>query len=124
VSSVFDSDSEGDLLDDKRFNDRIKSIILPPTTLRPVATVYNENGVGKIRIVPTSINHKIKYWKIPVACMYNYTSTAGVVTHNPTGTIDLDLPMSQYSNVINRALIYLAPASKEVDAANIENILK
>lgn len=124
ISSVYDNDAEGDILDDKRFNDRLNSVILPPISSRPIATIYNETGVGKIRIVPASTTHKIKYWKIPVACVYNYTSTAGVVTHNPTGTIDLDLPMSQFSNVVNRALIYLAPASKEADAANIENILK
>jgi hypothetical protein len=124
VSSVYDGENEGDLLDDKRFNDRINSVIIPPIAARPVATVYNESGVKKIRIVPASTTHKIKYWKVPVACNYAFTQTNGVVTNNPVGTIDLDLPMSQYSNLVNRTLTYLSPAAKDADAANLENILK
>lgn len=124
VSVVLMDDNEGDLLDSSTFNGRLKSSIIPPTVLRPIATVYNDNG-KKIRILPSGDGHKIKYWKIPVDCKYNYTVTNGNVSFNPTGSVNLGMPMSSYTDIVNRTLTYLSPAAKDVDAANLEqNILK
>lgn len=119
ISTVFYGEYEGDILDDKRFNDRSNSTILPPSTTRPIATIYND-GVAKIRILPTGSTHKIKYWKVPTTAVYNFTQTDGVITYTTTGSVDVSMPMSEYSRLINRTLFYLGIPSANQDAANIE----
>ena len=42
VAAVYDNDYEGDLLDYSEFNDRLNSVIIPPSSTRPIATVYND----------------------------------------------------------------------------------
>lgn len=119
LSSVFFGDSEGDLLDDKRFNDRFNSTIIPPVSTRPIATVYND-GSAKIRIVPTGTTHKIKYWKVPTTAVYAFTQADGVITYNPTGSVDVVFPASEYTRILNRSLFYLGIPAVNADAANIE----
>jgi hypothetical protein len=119
LSTVFLSDSEGDILDDKRFNDRLNSIIIPPSASRPIATVYND-GASKIRIVPSASTHRIKYWVVPVVAKYNFTQTDGVITYNPTGSVDVGFPMSEYTRILNRTLFYLGIPSVNADVANLE----
>lgn len=119
LSSVFLADAEGDILDDKHFNDRLNSVILPPSNSRPIATVYND-GAAKIRILPSASTHKIKYWKVPVTAVYNFTQTDGVITYNPTGSVDVGFPMSEYTRILNRTLFYLGIPSVNADAANLE----
>jgi hypothetical protein len=119
LSTVFLSDSEGDILDDKRFNDRLNSIIIPPSASRPIATVYND-GASKIRIVPSASTHRIKYWIVPVVAKYNFTQTDGVITYNPTGSVDVGFPMSEYTKILNRTLFYLGIPSVNADVANLE----
>ena len=119
LSTVFLSDSEGDILDDKRFNDRLNSIIIPPSASRPIATVYND-GASKIRIVPSASTHRIKYWVVPVVAKYNFTQTDGVITYNPTGSVDVAFPMSEYTKILNRTLFYLGIPSVNADVANLE----
>lgn len=119
LSVVLLSDAEGDILDDKRFNDRLNSVIIPPSTSRPIATVYND-GAAKIRILPSASTHKIKYWKVPVIAVYNFTQTDGVITYNPTGSVDVGFPMSEYTRILNRTLFYLGIPSVNEDAANLE----
>lgn len=120
ISTVFIGDYEGDILNDKEFNERLNSVILPPSVTRPIATIYND-GAKKIRILPTSSTHKIKYWKNPTAAVYAFTSTDGVVTYNPTGSVDIDFPMSEYTRLINRTLVYLTPAAKDPESAQLES---
>ena len=124
VSSIFNLDFEGDILDDKTFNDRAKSVIIPPAGTRPIATLYYDGG-AKIRILPQSTDHKIKYWKNPTKCVYNFTQSNGVITFNPTGSVDIDFPMSEYTRIFNRTLTYLTPIAKDPDSAQLEqNILR
>jgi hypothetical protein len=119
LSTVFLGDAEGDLLDDKHFNDRLNSVILPPSASRPIATVYND-GAAKIRILPAANTHKIKYWKVPVTAVFAYTQTDGVVTYNPTGSVNVGFPMSEYTKILNRTLFYLGIPSVNADVANLE----
>lgn len=119
LSVVLLADAEGDILDDKRFNDRLNSTIIPPSTSRPIATVYND-GAAKIRILPSASTHKIKYWKVPVTAVYNFTQTDGVITYNPTGSVDVGFPMSEYTRILNRTLFYLGIPAVNADAANLE----
>lgn len=119
LSTVFLGDAEGDLLDDKHFNDRLNSVILPPSVSRPIATVYND-GAAKIRILPAANTHKIKYWKVPVTAVFAYTQTDGVVTYNPTGSVNVGFPMSEYTKILNRTLFYLGIPSVNADVANLE----
>jgi|688.fasta_scaffold874328_1 hypothetical protein len=119
LSTVFLGDAEGDLLDDKHFNDRLNSVILPPSASRPIATVYND-GAAKIRILPAANTHKIKYWKVPATAVFAYTQTDGVVTYNPTGSVNVGFPMSEYTKILNRTLFYLGIPSVNADVANLE----
>lgn len=119
ISVVLLADAEGDILDDKRFNDRLNSTIIPPSTSRPIATVYND-GAAKIRILPSASTHKIKYWKVPVTAVYNFTQTDGVIINNPTGSVDVGFPMSEYTRILNRTLFYLGIPAVNADAANLE----
>ena len=123
LSAIFLADAEGDLLDDKHFNDRLNSTIIPPSVSRPIATVYND-GAAKIRILPSASTHKIKYWKVPVTAVYNFTQTDGVITYNPTGSVDVGFPMSEYSQILNRTLTYLGLPSVNADAANLEKLIQ
>lgn len=119
LSTVFFGDSEGDILDDKHFNDRLNSVIIPPTVTRPIATLYND-GASKIRIMPTGSTHQIKYWKVPTDAKYNFTQADGVITYNPSGSVDVGFPMSEYTKILNRTLFYLGIPSSNVSAATIE----
>lgn len=120
LSTVFIGDYEGDILNDKEFNERLNSVILPPSATRPIATIYND-GSKKIRILPTSSTHKIKYWKNPATAIYNFTASDGVPTYNPTGSVDVDFPMSEYTRLMNRTLVYLTPAAKDPESAQLES---
>jgi hypothetical protein len=120
LSTVFLGDYEGDILNDRDFNERIFSSIIPPSATRPIATVYYDT-TKKIRILPTAATHKIKYWRNPATAIYAFTSTDGVVTYNPTGSVDIDFPMSEYTRLINRTLIYLTPAAKDPESAQLES---
>jgi len=122
LSTVFFGDREGDLLDDKHFNDRLNSVIIPPSTDRCIATVYND-GAAKIRILPTGTTHKLKYWKVPVTAVYNFTQTDGVITYNPTGSVDISMPISEYTRLLARTLVYLGIPAVNADAANLEKAL-
>jgi hypothetical protein len=119
LSSVFLGDAEGDILDDKHFNDRLNSVIIQASASRPIATVYND-GSAKIRILPSASTHKIKYWKVPVTAVYNFTQTDGVITYNPTGSVDVGFPMSEYTRILNRTLFYLGIPAVNADVANLE----
>jgi len=123
LSTVFIGDREGDILDDKHFNDRMNSVIVPPSTDRCIATVYNSSSDAKIKILPTSTTHKIKYWTDPVDAAYAFTQTDGVITYNPTGSVDVGFPMSEYSRLIARTLKYLGIPAVNADAANLEQNL-
>jgi len=123
LSVVLLGDKEGDILDDKHFNDRMNSVIIPPSTDRCIATVYNDSGTAKIRILPTATTHKIKYWKDPVDAAYAFTQTDGIITYNPTGSVDVAFPMSEYSRLLARTLKYLGIPAVNADAANLEQNL-
>lgn len=123
VASVLIGDYEGDLLDYTEFNERQQSVILPPSETRPIGTVYTD-GTAKIKILPSSSIHKIKYWKIPALCKYNYTDTDGIPVYNATGSVNIDFPMSYYPRILTKALVYLAPISKNADSTNLEQALR
>ena len=119
ISTVFDGDYEGDILDDRHFNDRLKSFIIPPSSTRPIATVFND-GAAKIRIEPSSTTHKIKYWKMPTDVKYNFTVVDGDIVFSLAGSVNFEFPMSEYTRILNRTLFYLGMPSVNSDAANLE----
>lgn len=123
VAAVFDNDYEGDLLDYSEFNDRLNSVIIPPSSTRPIATVYND-GAAKIKILPSSTTHKIKYWKSPATCKYGYTESNGNITFVSGTSTNIDFPISHYTRILTKALVYLAPNSKNRDSVELEQILR
>ncbi|MBK9936746.1 MAG: hypothetical protein IPP05_22170 [Cytophagaceae bacterium] len=123
VAAVYDNDYEGDLLDYSEFNDRLNSVIIPPSSTRPIATVYND-GAAKIRILPSSSTHKIKYWKNPATCKYGYTESSGNTTFVSGTSTNIDFPISHYTRILTKALVYLAPNSKNKDSVELEQILR
>lgn len=124
VAAIFDNDFEGDLLDYSEFNDRAKSFILPPINQRPIATVFKDATGNKIRVLPASATNTIKYWKNPTPCKFAYTETSGIPVYSAGGSTDLDFPISEYTNILNRTLIYLTPSAKNLEAAAIESQVK
>lgn len=123
IVGVFDGNFEGDILNAFDFNNRRNSLILAPTKTRPVATIYN-NGGPKIDVLPASGTNTIKYWKNPTPCVYAYTVTSGVIAYSAGGSTDLEFPLSYYTDIINRALVYLTPSAKNVEAAQLETQIK
>lgn len=120
VAAIFDGTYEGDLLSADKFNDRLHSVILTPSSTRCIATIYNTSSTNTIEFSPTSTAHSIKYWKVPATAKYNYTQSAGVITYTASGSTQIDFPASEYTRLFNRTLTYLAPSSENVSAAQLE----
>jgi hypothetical protein len=57
---------------------------------------------------------------VPVTAVFAYTQTDGVVTYNPTGSVNVGFPMSEYTKILNRTLFYLGIPSVNADVANLE----
>jgi len=57
---------------------------------------------------------------VPVTAVFAYTASDGVITYNPTGSVDLVFPMSEYTRILNRTLFYLGIPAVNADVANIE----
>lgn len=122
--AVFDGNAEGDILNAFDFNNRRNSLILAPSSLKPIATVYNLASSPKIEILPTSGANSIKYWKNPTKCVFAYTAPLGVITYSAGGSIDLNFPLSYKTDIVARALVYLTPSAKNVEAAQLETQIK
>jgi hypothetical protein len=52
--------------------------------------------------------------------LFNYTVADGVITYNPTGSVDVGFPMSEYTRILNRTLFYLGIPAVNADVANLE----
>lgn len=119
IVGVFNGTSEGDLLDLSTYNDRLSSVIIPPTTTRPIATTYGD----KILIEPASATHRIKYFRVPTKCNYAYTTSSGNITFTSSGSLDIDLPESLYSNLLKRVLVYCLPITNNVNAGQLASVM-
>jgi hypothetical protein len=115
VIGVFNGTTEGDLLDLSTYNDRLNSVILPPTATRPIATTYGTY----ILIEPATTTHKIKYFRIPATCNYAFTLSSNNPVYNPTGSIGIDLPLSLYSELLKKVLVYAVPITNNQYAGQL-----
>lgn len=119
IVGVFLGDNKGDLLDQSTFNDRLNSVIIPPTTTRPIATTYD----NKIRIVPSASTHKIKYFRIPAKCEYAYTvNSSNNIIWNEGGSTDIDFPLSMQSVLLKRVLTFCTPLTNNINAGQLSAI--
>jgi hypothetical protein len=119
---LFGDDYEGEVLDYREFVARKQSVIMPPVSDRPIITTYLLGTTSKLRLLPAvdTIAYKIAYWKQPTVGIYGYTFSNGVYTYASGSSTDLDWPNSYYNEILNRALVYLSPAVKDPDAAQLE----
>lgn len=115
VVGVFIGTSEGDLLDLTTYNDRLNSVVIPPTATRPIATTYGTN----ILIEPASATHKIKYFRIPAVCNHAFTLTNNMPVYTSSGSVDIDLPLSLYSDLFKRVLLYTLPITNNKYAGQL-----
>lgn len=101
------------------------SSILVPDQYFPVATIFvSEANVQSIQFqpVPTtgSYEYTLMYMRKPAKAVYNYTTSNGNITYNPTGSIDIDIDDRYFSDIATRALMYLGISLKDADVASSE----
>lgn len=107
VISIVGSDQyEGDILAENEWLDRKNSLIIPPTTTKPIARVIGSD----VEIYPSDPgNYKLVYYRIPVKPVYAFTvdGNGRDITYTSSGSVDLDIDASAFDDVVVRALGYL-----------------
>ena len=56
----------------------------------------------------------------PAKAVYNYTTSSGNITYNPTGSVDIDIDDRYFTDIMTRALMYLGISLKDGDIASAE----
>lgn len=105
-------DQEGTLYNWDSFLEIQNSSILAPTLDYPIATIYlNSSGVPKIQFAPVPVSgtytYTLIYVRKPVDAVFNYTTSSGNITYNPTGSVDLDISERFMGDIYARTLLYL-----------------
>lgn len=142
---------EGELLKWDAFIDRRKSLIAPPNitsssvngTIRPIATIYKQmNNIdeetgdldpliikfdkGAIEFSPIpptgSAAYILLYFKEPTKASLAYTTSNGNVIVSTSGHVDLDWDQRAFSDIVNRALMYLGFPIKDSEIIQLESI--
>lgn len=96
------------------------SKIIPPTVEKPAANIYiDENNLPKIQFapIPTSGSYTfiLVYVPSPVKCVYNYTTSNGNISFNPTGSVDIAISERFMGDIYARAFMYLGiPLTDEI----------
>ena len=101
------------------------SAILIPDQYYPVATIFlSEAGVPSIQFQPVPVSgsyeYTLMYMRKPAKAVYNYTTSSGNITYNPTGSVDIDIDDRYFSDIATRALMYLGISLKDGDIASSE----
>ena len=88
------------------------SSILAPDRAFPAATIYlDSSGTARIEFAPVPTSgtflYTFIYMRKPATALYNYSTSNGNITFNPTGSVDIDVADRYYTDIITRALLYL-----------------
>lgn len=116
---------EGTVYDWDKFLEFQNSAILVPDQNFPVSTIFvSEAGVQSIQFLPVptsgSLEYTLMYMRKPIKGFYNYTTSSGNITYNPTGSIDIDIDDRYFTDIMTRALMYLGISLKDGDIASTE----
>lgn len=119
---------EGTLYSWDEFLEIKNSSILAPDRAYPAATIYlDSSGTAKIEVAPVPISgtytFTFVYMRKPATALYNYTTSNGNITFNPTGSVDIDVADRYYSDIITRALMYLGVTISDGSIAGIEGMM-
>ena len=103
---------EGTIYSWDEFLEIKNSSILAPDRAYPAATIYldsSDNPKIEFAPVPTTgtFSYTFVYMRKPAAALYNFTTSNGNITFNPSGSVDIDIADRYYSDIIGRALMYL-----------------
>lgn len=116
---------EGTIYSWDEFLEIQNSAILVPDQYFPVATIFvSEANVQSIQFQPVpasgSYEYTLMYMRKPAKAVYNYTTSSGNITYNPTGSVDIDIDDRYFSDIATRALMYLGISLKDGDVASSE----
>jgi hypothetical protein len=123
------STKEGTIYNWDEFLEIQNSSILGPTIDYPAATIFvveeSSVNVPKIQFVPVpgvggTYDYTLVYMRKPAKAFYNYTTSSGNITYNPTGSIDIDIDDRYFTDIMTRALMYLGISLKDGDIASAE----
>ena len=119
---------EGTIYSWDEFLEIKNSSILAPDRAYPAATIYlDSSGQPKIEFapVPTSgtFSYTFVYMRRPATAVYNYTTSSGNITFNPTGSVDIDVADRYYTDIITRALMYLGVTLSDGGIAGVEAMM-
>ena len=122
------STKEGTIYNWDEFLEIQNSSILAPNVEYPAATIFvvEESSVNVPKIqfspVPTSGNYdySLVYMRKPAKATYNFTTSSGNITYNPTGSVDIDIDDRYFTDIMTRALMYLGVSLKDGDVASVE----
>lgn len=103
---------EGTLYNWDEFLEVTNSQIIAPDTSYPAATIYiDSTNAPKIQFAPVpssgSYTYTLVYVKRPTPAVYNYTTSNGNITFNPTNSTDLDISERFLGDIYARTFAYL-----------------
>lgn len=117
ITFITDCGAEGEFLSHEAFDDRKRSLIVPPTEEFPVAKIQNNTIV----VLPSdTAKITLTYFKSPADIVYATTTDGDGrgYTFNSGGSTDIEF-RSEYSQpIIKLALQYLGVGLQNADAAN------
>lgn len=105
-------DKEGTLYNWDEFLEVTNSTILAPELDYCAATIYLDSaGDAKIQFAPVPTTgtyvYTLIYVRKPIDAVFNYTTSNGNITYNPTGSVDLDISDRFIGDIYARTLLYL-----------------
>jgi hypothetical protein len=116
-----------DVVEDKFWNDRANRNLGGPSALRPICRLENieEGNARKIIVLPSSSTKvKLEYFKYPTDAKYGYTKEATRYVFDEDTSIDLELPLGLYPDIINRILNSLGIVLREGQLIQVTEVLK
>lgn len=122
------STKEGTIYNWDEFLEIQNSSILTPNVDYPASTIFvveeSSVNVPKIQFSPVPVSgnydYTLVYMRKPAKAVYNYTTSSGNITYNPTGSLDIDIDDRYFTDIMTRALMYLGISLKDGDIASAE----
>jgi hypothetical protein len=120
ITFTTDAGYEGECLHPEEFDDRKRSLILPPTSEQPILKVVD----GKVYVEPASVDKIfLTYFRTPNAFVYATTTDGDGrgYTFNAGGSTDIEFGREYAVDIAKRACVYLGIGYQNPDVAQIAN---
>lgn len=115
-----DGGSEGEWLHPEAFDDRLRSLILPPSSEFPIAKIQN----GTIIIAPSSITKiNLTYFRLPIDFIYavTYDADGRGEVFAPGSSTDTEFGLEYASSIVKQASQYLGIAGQNPDVTELQS---